>query len=92
MPWLRAHRAQILEEARSRHLEDVRVFGSVASGYANSDSDVDLLVRPTEEASVFDLAGFMDAVQDILGIDVDVVSDRGTGPTMARILGQAVEL
>lgn len=64
----------------------------MALGDANSDSDVDLLVRPTDEASVFDLAGFMEAVQEILELDVDVFSDRGTGPTMTRIMGQAVTL
>lgn len=89
---LRALRAELLEAARRRHLEDVRVFGSVARGEADRQSDVDLLVRPGEEASVFDLAGFQAEAEALLGVAVDVVSDRGTGPAMARISAEAVPL
>ena len=88
----RAQRPAILEAAERRHLSDVRVFGSVARGEAGSASDIDLLVHPAEHASVFDLAGFMAEAQELLGIDVNVVSDRGTGPVMERILAEAVPL
>ena len=89
---LRRVRAPILAAAASRGLSDVRVFGSVARGTAGSESDVDLLVHPASHASVFDLAGFMVDVEDLLGIRVDVVSDRGHGPTMERIRAEAVRL
>lgn len=89
---MRAHRPAILEAAERRHLSDVRVFGSVARGDAGPASDIDLLVHPSEQASIFDLAGFMAEVEGLLGIDVNVVSDRGTGPVMERILFEAVPL
>jgi predicted nucleotidyltransferase len=89
---LRAVRAPILAAAASRGLSEVRVFGSVARGTAGSESDVDLLVHPASHASVFDLAGFMVDVEELLGIRVDVVSDRGHGPTMERIRAEAVTL
>lgn len=89
---LRRVRGPILAAAASRGLSDVRVFGSVARGTAGSESDVDLLVHPAPHASVFDLAGFMVDVQELLGIRVDVVSDRGRGPTMERIHAEAVRL
>ena len=89
---LRAVRDAILLAAATRHLADVRVFGSVARDEAGARSDVDLLVHPDPEASVFDLAGFMVEVEGLLGIDVDVVSDRGTGPAMDRIRAEAVPL
>ena len=89
---LRAMRDGIVEAAGNRGLSDIRVFGSVARGEAGSGSDVDLLVHPGGGASLFDLAGFMAEVQDLLGVEVDVVSDRGTGPVMDRIRAEAVPL
>lgn len=89
---LRAARESILRAARLRRLGDVRVFGSVARGTAGVGSDVDLLVHPAPEASVFDLAGFMAEVEELLGVEVDVVSDRGTGPVLDRIRAEAVAL
>jgi len=89
---LRRARGPILAAAASRGLSEVRVFGSVARDTAGPASDVDLLVHPAPEASVFDLAGFMAEVEELLGVGVDVVSDRGTGPTMTRIRAEAVAL
>lgn len=87
---VRAAREDILRVAARRGLADVRVFGSVARGEADAGSDVDLLVHPGPEASVFDLAGFMAEIRELLGVDIDVVSDRGTGPTMDRIRAEAI--
>ncbi|QDZ16983.1 XRE family transcriptional regulator [Humibacter ginsenosidimutans] len=89
---LREQRDSILESAAARKLTDVRVFGSVARGDARAASDIDLLVHPADDASVFDLAGFMADVEELVGRRVDVVSDRGTGPTMNRILAEAVAI
>ncbi|CAQ02865.1 helix-turn-helix domain-containing protein [Clavibacter sepedonicus] len=89
---VRASRGPILEVAARRRLSDVRVFGSVARGDAAAGSDLDLLVHPAADASLFDLAGFMAEVAALLGIDVDVVSDRGSGPMMDRIRAEAVAL
>lgn len=90
--WVQALREQILMAADRRGLSDVRVFGSVARGTADETSDVDVLVHPSESASIFDLEGFMAELAELLGVRVDVVSDRGTGPTMDRIRREAVPL
>ena len=89
---VRAARERIITAARGRRLSNVRVFGSVARGAAAAGSDVDLLVHPAAEASLFDLAGFMAEVEELLGVSVDVVSDRGSGPAMDRIRDEAVPL
>ncbi len=90
----RVHGARefILAAATRRHLRNIRVFGSVARGDATAQSDVDLLVEPGPSASIFDLAGFMAEVEEALGVAVDVVSDRGTGPAMERIRAESVAL
>ncbi|MDR5699735.1 helix-turn-helix domain-containing protein [Agromyces aerolatus] len=89
---VRAAKDSILRAAARRGLSEVRVFGSVARGQAGAGSDVDLLVHPGPQTSLFDLAGFMVELEELLGVGVDVVSDRGRGPTMDRIRDEAVAL
>lgn len=89
---VRAHRGEILRAAERRNLSHVRVFGSVARDEASGGSDVDLLVHPGPEASVFDLAGFMAEVEELLGVHVDLVSDRAVGPVADRIRREAIAL
>lgn len=89
---LRTRRREVVAAAEARHLGNVRVFGSVARDEADAASDIDLLVHPGEDASIFDLAGFMAEVEELMGVPVDVVSDRGTGATMDRIRAEAVPL
>lgn len=89
---LAAARDELVAAADARGLSQVRVFGSVVRGDATPSSDVDLLVRPAPESSVFELAGFLADAERLLGVRVDVVSDRGTGPAMDRIRAEAVPL
>ncbi len=48
----------ILRAAERHHLTNVRVFGSAVRGQDHEDSDIDLLVSLTPDASLFDLGGF----------------------------------
>ena len=89
---LRAARDELISAAARRGLADLRVFGSVARGDDDATSDVDLLVHPGPESSLFDLAGFMIEAEQLLGASVDVVSDRGHSDVMRRIRAEAVPL
>jgi len=89
---LRDARDSLIEAAARRGLSNLRVFGSVARGDADERSDVDLLVHPGPETSLFDLAGFMIDAEALLGTSVDVVSDRGRSPVLERIIAEAVSL
>jgi uncharacterized protein len=74
---LRAHRDEILALAERYGAYNLRVFGSVARGDANPDSDVDLLVSFREGTSLFELSGFWQDLQDLLGYEVNVLSEGG---------------
>jgi len=74
---LRDHRDEVLALAAENHADDVRVFGSIARGEDTPDSDIDLLVRFDQEASLFDLVRFAEKLEKILGVHVDVVSENG---------------
>jgi predicted nucleotidyltransferase len=71
------HRAAVRRMAKKCKCVNVRVFGSVARGEDTYRSDIDLVVTPMAGASLFDLAGFAEFVEELTGYHVDVVSDRG---------------
>jgi len=84
---------QVRAAAIRNHLRDVRVFGSVVRGLDTERSDVDLLVSRERGATLFDLAGFQQEVEAILGTPVDViVDDDPTHPVVVSALVQAEPL
>lgn len=88
---LKQHRDAILALARKRKVANVRVFGSAARGDDSPRSDIDLLVDPQPDCSLFDLIGFAQDVEELLGVHVDVVSERGLHPLMRdRVFAEAV--
>ena len=90
---LEKHADEILVLARDHHISRVRVFGSAVHGTDTTTSDVDLLVTFDARASLFDLSGFANAAEDLLGYPVDVVSDAmPPNRIMDRIVAEAVPL
>src|SRR6266852_3562829 len=74
---LRAERrAEILRLAARRGARNVRVFGSVARGEANENSDLDLLVAWEPGRSLLDHAGLVQDLQELLGIKVHVGTEK----------------
>ena len=72
-------REQIRAVAARHHATDVRVFGSIASGSDTEGSDVDLLVHFADDASLYDQVALVDELRDLLGVEVDVLSDGAPG-------------
>ena len=72
---LRSH-APELQAAGLAHL---RLFGSVARGEANPQSDIDLLADFNEEArmSLLKLCHLQNQLSDLLGAEVDLIPSRG---------------
>lgn len=91
---LRALREQIVTIVERNRGRNVRVFGSVARGDAEPDSDVDFLVDLDEGASLLDLGGMDTELRALLGRDVDVVHfHHWTRPRFrARVEREAVSL
>ena len=71
---------------------NLRVFGSVARGDNREESDVDFLVDMDKGRTLFDLAGLVADVQDLLGVPVDVVTPGGLRYLRERVLTEAVPL
>ena len=62
--------------------EVVGIFGSYARGEEKEESDIDVLVRFGDGASLFELVGLGDYLEYLFGIPVDVVSERALHPMM----------
>jgi predicted nucleotidyltransferase len=68
---------EILAVARQYGIVNVRIFGSVARGDDNPQSDIDFLVDLEEGCTLFDLGGALVKLQDLLGRKVDIVTKNG---------------
>ena len=90
---LQEKREEVLAVAAKYGAHHVRVFGSVARGEADSESDVDFLVEMEAERSLFDMGGLLMELQDLLGCQVDIVTEKGLRPRIReRVLSEAVPL
>ena len=72
---IRKRREEILKLASAHGAYNVRVFGSVARGEDTESSDVDFLVSMEQGRNLFDQAGLLSDLQELLGRKVDVATD-----------------
>ena len=70
---IRAKRDEIYAVAKKHKAEMLWVFGSCARKEETPESDVDLLVKFSSGASLFDQGGLSHSIGQILGRGVDVV-------------------
>ena len=85
-------RTEIRSIATENHAIDIKVFGSVAKGLDDDQSDVDFLVVMAERSSLFDLGGMQFALSALLGVDVEVITEASLKARDAYILQEAVPL
>ncbi len=76
---IKEHRSEIRQMFKA---EVIGIFGSYARGEEKAGSDVDILVNFDDGATLFDLVGLGDYLEEMLGIPVDVVSMRALHPMM----------
>ncbi len=90
---IQMHRDEIIKVATQHGARNIRLFGSVVRGEADEDSDIDFLVDLDSGRSLLDLGGLLMDLKDVLGRDVDVVTERGLNPRIRdRVLKEAVAL
>ena len=90
---LHAHLPDIFRLAAQYGVRNIRVFGSLARGEADAESDVDLLVELEPGRSLLDLGGLQMELQSLLQRPVDIVTERGLRERLrARVLKEAVPL
>lgn len=87
-------RADLIKRiAASSHITSVAVFGSAARAEERADSDLDLLVTTSAEASLFDLAQFESDMELLFSRPVDVVDQNALDPDRdASVLAEFIAL
>ena len=73
---------KIAEYFKTQPVLKVWLFGSFARGEEREDSDVDLLILPdkSQHFSLFTLSGMYEDLKELLGREVDLITDGGLMP------------
>lgn len=60
----------------SHRAKNARVFGSVVHGNDTEGSDLDILIDPTPETTLFDIGAIRHELLQLLGVPVDVLTPK----------------
>lgn len=73
---LEQHRVAIRRIVARHRAANARVFGSVLKGLDREGSDLDILVDPTAETTLFDIGAIRHELLQLLGVPVDVLTPK----------------
>ncbi len=71
---MNSNRVAIRQIVKSHNAANARVFGSVLKDSDHEDSDLDILVDPTPDTSMFDIGAIRFELKALLGVSVDVLT------------------
>lgn len=71
---LAKHREQIRQVVAAHRASNVRGFGSVLQGTDTEQSDLDLLVDPSPQMTMFDIGAIRHQLLQLLQVKVDVLT------------------
>ncbi len=84
------HRQAIRQIVQAHNATNARVFGSVSQGLDDASSDLDILVDPTPQTSLFDIGAMRRELKQLLGVKVDVLTPNALPDSFrSHVLGQA---
>ena len=85
-----ANRTLIREIVLAHNALNPRVFGSVMKGCDTESSDLDLLIEPTPDTTLFDIGAIRHELIKLLGVKVDVVTPNALPDSFrCQILAEA---
>lgn len=83
---LRLHRDAARRVIESHRTRNARVFGSVVRGEDTDASDLDILVDPTPETTLFDIGAIRHELNKLLGVRVDVLTPKALPPKILAVV------
>ena len=87
---LASNRAAIRSVVESHRARNARVFGSVLRGQDTDSSDLDILIDPTPDTTLFDIGAIRHELGKLLGVSVDVLTPKALPDSFrAKILAEA---
>ncbi len=92
MAMLRHRRSEVVAAAARCGAHDVRIFGSVATGNADPESDIDLLVTLEPGRGYADIEDLRRTLEELLEYPVDILTEGACHGRFAEVPQHAVEL
>ncbi len=93
MEFVKSKKTDICQIANKYGAFNIRIFGSVARGDADENSDIDFLVDFNPDVGLIEWSGFWLALEELLGKKVDVAIESSLKKRMRdRVLSEAVSL
>jgi predicted nucleotidyltransferase len=90
---LELHRDRIREIVAERGHSNLRVFGSVARGEDDENSDIDFLVEFNPDASGFDFGDLCADLSSLLGIETHILTPASISPKYReQVLREAIAI
>ncbi len=90
---LQSHREDIRRVVEQNRARNPRVFGSVLHGEDTEGSDLDLLVDPTSDTTLMDIARIQNRLQKLLGVPIDVLTPKALPEKFRdRVLSEAAPI
>jgi predicted nucleotidyltransferase len=87
---LQANRAAIRSVVARHNACNARVFGSVLHGDDQEGSDLDILIDPTPETTMFDIGAIRHELLQLLGVPVDVLTPKALPKGLrAKVIAEA---
>ena len=88
---LAVHRAAIRSVVAAHRARNARVFGSTLHGLDREGGDLDILIDPTPETTLMDVAAIQVELQHLLGVPVDVLTPKALPVSFRdKVLAEAV--
>lgn len=73
---LAQHREEIRRAVNAHRARNPRVFGSIVHGADTEGSDLDILIDPTPDTTLFDIGAICHELLKVLGVPVDVLTPK----------------
>lgn len=90
---LQTNRAAIRDVVERHRARNARVFGSVLRGDDHEGSDLDILIDPTSETTLFDIGAIQHELLQLLGVPVDVLTPNALPDKFrAQVIAQALPI
>jgi len=87
---LQTHREAIRSVVERHNARNARVFGSALYGDDHEGSDLDILIDPTPETTLFDIGAIRHELLQLLGVPVDVITPKALPDSFrAKIIQEA---
>lgn len=86
-----ANRDAIRSVVERHRAKNARIFGSVLHGNDVEGSDLDLLIDPTLETTLFDIGAITHELIELLGVPVDVLTPNALPEQFrAKVVAEAL--